>query len=254
MSSLILVTGGTGTLGRRATPLLEEAGAKVRVLSRHTHASEAGVEYVTGDVSTGEGVAAALDGVSTVLHLAGGAKGDDASTRALTRTAASAGVRHFAYISVIGADRMPLGYFRMKAGAEQAVVESGIPWTVLRAAQVNDSLQSMMKMMIKMPIVPAPAAVRFQPVDAGEVAARLVELTLGAPAGRVSDIAGPGVYDMGALVRAYLKAVGKRRPLLPVGVPGKVGRAYRAGDNLNLRDADIAGRTWEEFLTERVVA
>ena len=58
----ILVTGGTGTLGRRVVPLLQEAGRKVRVLSRSSHEAAAGIEYVTGDLATGEGVEAAVRG------------------------------------------------------------------------------------------------------------------------------------------------------------------------------------------------
>ena len=63
MTSLILVTGGTGTLGRQVVPLLREAGATLRVLSRHAQEPADGVEFVTGDLATGEGVAAALTGV-----------------------------------------------------------------------------------------------------------------------------------------------------------------------------------------------
>src|SRR4051794_13482507 len=112
MGAQILLTGGTGTLGRHVLPLLRDAGAGVRVLSRRPHEDAAGVEYVTGDLLKDEGVEAAVDGVGTVLHLAGGAKGDDEATRNLVRAAARAGVRHAVLISVIGADRVPLGYLR----------------------------------------------------------------------------------------------------------------------------------------------
>ena len=84
-------------------------------------------------------------------------------------------------------------------------------------------------------------------IIARDVAARLAGLTLGAPAGRVADLAGPKVYPLRELVEDYLRANGKRRPKLPVRLPGKAGRAYRAGDNLNL-DAETGTRTWEEFL------
>ncbi|WP_328460896.1 hypothetical protein [Streptomyces sp. NBC_00448] len=56
---------------------------------------------------------------------------------------------------------------------------------------------------------------------------------------------------MADLTRGYLQARGKRRPMLPVRVPGGPGRAYRAGDNLDL-DADKGTRSWEDFLSERV--
>ncbi|MFI1400087.1 SDR family oxidoreductase [Streptomyces sp. NPDC020681] len=264
MTSTILVTGGTGTLGRLVVPLLRDAGCTVRVLSRSGRASgdgndgndgsdgNDGVEYVTGDLLKGEGIEAALNEAGTVLHLAGGPKGDDEATRNLVRAASRAGVRHLVYISVIGADRVPLGWFRAKLGAEQAVSGSGIPWTILRAAQFHDLALTMVEKMAKMPVIPVPGGLRFQPVDAREVAARLVELTLGKPAGLVPDLAGPAVYGMAELSRGYLQARGKRRLTMPLRMPGKAGRAYRAGENLTLEGAAVGTRTWEAFLDERV--
>jgi uncharacterized protein YbjT (DUF2867 family) len=252
MNAQILLTGGTGTLGGHVLPLLRDAGRDVRVLSRRPHEDADGVEYVTGDLLKDEGVEAAVDGVETVLHLAGGAKGDDEATRNLARAAARAGVRHFVLISVIGADRVPIGYLRTQLRAEEALIESGVPWTILRAAQFHDLVFTMARKMAKLPVVPKPGGLRFQPVDSREVAARLVELALGAPAGRVPDLAGPKVYRIDELVRGYLDAAGKHRPMLPVRVPGKAGRAYRDAANLSLDNADRGTLTWEDYLAAHV--
>jgi uncharacterized protein YbjT (DUF2867 family) len=251
-TSPILVTGGTGTLGSHVVPLLRAAGHQVRILSRHGRAAEAGVEYVTGDLLKGEGVEAAVDGTEIVLHLAGGRKGDDEATRTLVRAASAAGVRHFIYISVIGADRVPLAWPRSKLDAERAVADSGIPWTTLRAAQFHDLALMVVEKMAKLPVLPVPGGLRLQPVDSREVAARLADLTLGAPSGLVPDLAGPKLYDLAALARPYLELRGKRRASLPVRIPGKAGRAYRAGANLALEGADFGKRSWEDFLGERV--
>jgi uncharacterized protein YbjT (DUF2867 family) len=250
----VLVTGGTGRLGRLVVPRLREAGHHVRVLSRHNHETKDGVKHVTGNLLTGEAVEPALDGVETIVHLAGApnAKGDDEATRNLVRAASRAGVRHLVYISVIGADRMPLGYFRNKLGAERAVADSGLPWTTLRAAQVHDLVLTLVRGMAKLPVIPVPGGLRFQPVDPDEVAARLVELTLDKPAGLVPDLAGPKVYGIRDLIRGYLQAVGKHRVLMPVRMPGEVGHAYRAGKNLSLDGANVGKRTWEDFLAGRL--
>ena len=252
MTASILLTGGTGTLGRHVTPLLLDAGCKVRVLSRTSRASGDGVEYVTGDLLEDEGVGPAVDGAETVLHLAGGPKGDAEATANLLRAASRAGVRHFVYISVIGADRIPVGYFRSKAAAERAVADSGLPWTTLRAAQFHDLVLTVVRKMALLPVIPIPGGVRCQSVDSREVAARLVQLTLGEPAGLVPDLAGPKVYGLGELSRGYLRARGRHRLTVPVRMPGKAGRAYRAGDNLSFKGTDLGRRTWEEFLAERV--
>ena len=83
------------------------------------------------------------------------------------------------------------------------------------------------------------------------MADRLVELAHGAPAGLVPDIAGPRVYDMAELVRGYLRAARRRRPIVRVRLPGKAARAFRSGANLAPERA-VGRRTWEEFLAERV--
>ena len=252
MDAKIFVTGGTGTLGSHTVPLLRAAGYELRILSRKPQEDTDGIEYVTGDLLTAEGLEQALTGVETVLHMAGAQKGDDVATRNLARSAARVGVRHLVYISVIGADKVPVGWLRMKARAEQAVEESGVPYTILRAAQFHDLTLKAVRVMAKLPVVPNPGGLRFQPVDARDVAARLVELVAGPPAGLTADIAGPEVIAMGDLVRSYVKATGKHRMLMPVRIPGKAGKAYRAGDNLTLDGALVASGSWSDFLAAHV--
>jgi uncharacterized protein YbjT (DUF2867 family) len=260
MTSPILVTGATGTLGRHVVPRLRDAGRDVRVLSRHRHPPGDGVTYVTGDLAAGEGAQAAVAGVGTVVHLAGSAKGDEDKARNLVRAASRAGVRHLVYISVVGADRIPVasgvdramfGYFAAKRAAEQVVADSGLPWTTLRATQFHDLVLTVARQLAKLPVVPVPAGFRFQPVDPGEVAARLVELTLGPPAGLVPDLGGPRVYRGADLVRGYLQASHQHRPIVPVWLPGKAARAVRAGAVLS-PDRAVGHRTWESFLADQV--
>jgi uncharacterized protein YbjT (DUF2867 family) len=259
-SGPVLVTGGTGTLGRLVVSRLRDAGREVRVLSRHIHEPGEGVEFVTGDLAAGQGIEAALEGAEIIVHCAGSAKGDEEKALNLVRAAAGSGARHLVYISVVGADRVPVvsavdramfGYFAAKLGAERAVADSGLPWTTLRATQFHDLMLTAARQMSKLPVIPVPSQVRFQPIDASEVADRLVELALGKPAGTVPDIGGPRVYGMAELVRSYLRARHKHRAIVPLRLPGQAARAVRAGANL-VQDGSVGRRTWEEFLAERV--
>ena len=260
MGSPILVTGGTGTLGRAVVSRLRDAGCDIRVLSRQDRTPEIGaagaVEHVTGDLSTGAGVEAAVAGTKVVVHCAGSARGDEVKARTLVRAAVPAGVQHLVYVSVVGADRVPVvsavdralfGYFAMKRAAELVVAGSGIPWTTLRASQFHELTFATVRQMTRMPVVPVPSGFRFQPVAGDEVAARMAELAMGAPAGLVPDIAGPRDYAMTELVRGYLAARGKHRPLVPVRLPGRAANAVRAGANLAPEHA-VGRRTWEDFL------
>ena len=85
--------------------------------------------------------------------------------------------------------------------------------------------------MAKLPVIPVPSGFRFQPVDPGDVEARLVELTLGEPAGLVPDMGGPRVYGAAELLRGYLRATQRRRLIVPVWFPGKAAREFRAVGN-----------------------
>jgi uncharacterized protein YbjT (DUF2867 family) len=258
MASPILVTGGTGTLGRLVVPKLRDAGRTVRVLSRQQHEAANGIEFVPGDLAVGGGIQAAVDGVETIVHCAGGSKGDESKAANLVRAASRAGVGHVVYISVVGADRIPVvggvdrmmfGYFSSKHAAERVIEESGLPWTTLRATQFHDLILMVARQMARLPVIPLPSGFRFQPVDAGEVAARLVELALEAPAGLVPDIGGPRVYETAALLREYFEAIGKHRPTVSIPLPCRAARAIRDGANLTPERA-VGRRSWEEFLAD----
>ena len=118
MAAPVLVTGGTGTLGRLVVPRLRAAGREVRVLSRRRRELGEGIEVVTGDLATGEGIEPAVDGAGTIVHCAGSSKGDEDKARNLVRAASRAGAAHLVYISVVGvAERAehPVGH-RPQAG------------------------------------------------------------------------------------------------------------------------------------------
>jgi len=258
MKTSILVTGGTGTLGRQVARRLRDAGASVTVLSRHPAEAGDGIRSVAGDLSTGAGIEAAAGGAEVIVHCAGSSKGDEQKTRTLVSAAADA--RHIVLISVVGADRIPqvsaidrafFGYFGMKLATERVIEQSGIAWTTLRATQFHDLILLVARALARLPVIPAPTGARFQPVDAAEVGERMAELALGEPAGLVPDLAGPKIYTVAELVNSYLGAVGKRRPLVPVRVPGRAASAIRVGANL-APDRAVGKRTWEEFLADRL--
>ena len=258
----ILVTGGTGTLGRLVVRRLVNAGHVVRILSRQARQDDADVEYVVGDLQTGQGVDVAVAGVGTIVHCAGSTKGDQDKARNLVRAASGAGVTHLVFISVVGADRIPVsswldrmmfGYFESKSAAEEIVAGSGIAFSTLRATQFHDLVLLAVRQMAKLPVVPAPAGFRLQPVDADVVAARLTQLTLGEPAGLVSDLGGPRIYQFSELMRDYLRTIDRRRLIVSMPLPGKAAGAFRAGANLTPEHA-AGGRSWADFLADRLAA
>lgn len=241
----ILVTGGTGTLGRRVAERLRADGHEVRVLSRHAE------PYAVDLREGGAGLDAAVADVDTVVHCASSPRGgDEEAAGHLLAAARRAGVGHLVYVSIVGVDRVPFGYYRTKAAVEKLVEESGLGWTVLRATQFHELLVTLFGTLSRPPVMLLPAGVRDQPVDAGEVAARLAELALGPPSGRVADLGGPEVRSLESLARSYLAAAGRRRRVVNVPMAGRAYRAFRAGGHLAPERA-AGKRTFEAFLARR---
>ncbi|MFJ9696439.1 SDR family oxidoreductase [Kitasatospora sp. NPDC101183] len=251
MTGAVLVTGATGTLGREVVRLLAARGVVVRGLSRRARAGGDGVEWVVGDLVTGAGVAEALDGVETVVDCATtqGSK-DVEGVRQLVGRAREAGVRHLVYVSIVGIDRVPIGYYRTKLACEQVVRESGLGWTVLRATQFHDLLFRVFDACAKSPVFPVVNGVRIQPVDVREVAVAVAGLVGREPVGFAPEVGGPQVRSYRELAQAYLRAAGRRRVLLPLPVPGAAGRGLREGGNLTPERAVGTG-TFEEALAAR---
>jgi uncharacterized protein YbjT (DUF2867 family) len=145
---------------------------------------------------------------------------------------------------------VPLGYYRVKRQVEQMVEDSGLGCTILRSTQFHDLVLRVLAAAARLPVMPLPAGVRLQSIDTGEVADRLAELAVAGPAGRVPEMGGPEVRELPELARAYLRATGKRRPLVSVPLAGKAYAGYRRGGHLTPRRA-VGKATFEEFLTER---
>ena len=244
----ILVTGATGTLGRLVVDRLVDAGREVRAMSRRPRpvADRGAYEWAQSDLRRGTGIEDAVAGAPTVVHCATG-PGDVKAARNLIEASRGAGVTHLVYISIVGVDRVPLPYYRWKLEVEQQLSRSGLEVTVLRATQFHDLIVRGCRALARLPVLVVPAGTSFQPVEAAEVADRLVELSLGSPAGRVPDMGGPEALPAAELARAYLGSVGRRRPLMAVRFPGRVAAGYRKGGHL--APGQAVGRvTFQEFL------
>ena len=248
----ILVTGGTGVLGRRVVDLLEERGVGSRVLSR---GGQAGA--VRGDLQTGAGLEVAVRGADTIIHCASSPfrkarQVDVEGTRRLLWAAARAGVSHLVYISIVGIDRAPsYPYYGIKLETERVIGGSPVPHTILRATQFYDLVLAAMRALDRLPFMPVPGGLPGQPIDAGEVAGRLVELSLGEPAGRVPDVGGPEVMKLTDAARDYLAVAGRRKRVLPFPLPGKTARAFRDGA-LTCPDNRYGKLRWEEYLQRKL--
>ena len=224
---LVGVLGGTGALGRQVVTELERRGHSAAVLSRSPGPRPRLHRRV--DVASGEGLDTAMADLEVLVDVLHGPEPVlvDGLGRALTATRA-AGVRSVVSISILGADRVPLGYYRVKTAQEAAVQASRLPWSILRATQFHSLLDTVFTQSARRGVLPM-LRVPLQPVAPEEVAARLVNLAESGPAG-ISRFAGPRVQRADHLARIWARARGVRWVPVPVPALGSVLKAVRAGN------------------------
>jgi uncharacterized protein YbjT (DUF2867 family) len=250
-----LVIGGTGTAGRHTVAELLRRGHQVHVASRRGGADLPGATGVAVDVTTGAGLAAALDGVEAVvdcanvatMRTAAAVRYFEGSTRRITRAAAAAGVRHHVVLSIVGVDVTPIGYYAGKLAQEHAALAGPVPATVLRATQFHELAGQMLARGGFGPLALVPA-MPTQPVAAAEVGAALADVVAAGPAGRAPDVGGPRREYLPDLARLVLRRRGRRVLVVPVGFPGAGGRAIRDGSLLLGPDGQVRGPSFAEWL------
>jgi uncharacterized protein YbjT (DUF2867 family) len=251
----VLVTGGTGTLGRHVERLLRDSGHRARILSRNPRGH---VDAIQGDLTTGAGLAKAVAGMDVIVHAATASaqptrlnSTDVVGTRRLLAMAREAGVKHVVYPSIVGMDGVTYPYYRYKLKAEAIVEENIVPWSILRATQFHSLMETFLGAFSKLPFIAAvPLKWQFQPVDASEVAARIVEVVRRDPAGRLPDFGGPEVRDFKSLAQSWLSARKVNKRLVNLSLPFKFSRQFAEGRLLcpDHRDGKI---TFEHHLQEK---
>lgn len=244
----VAVAGGTGLVGRLTTEALAGYGADGVVLARSR-----GI-----DLATGDGLVAALAGVSAVIDVTniGSARASvvsgffEATTRNLMRAAEQADVRHIVALSIVGVDRVAFGYYQGKLHQEEVLRSSPVPASILRATQFHEFPGQYLDRSGG-PFVVVPRW-RTQPVAAREVAAALARLATGAPPappeGALLELAGPREENMADLIRQVLRARGSRRLPIEVPVPNAAGKAMAAGGGLPGPAATLGTQTFAEWL------
>ncbi|MER7012678.1 NAD(P)H-binding protein [Saccharopolyspora sp. NPDC000359] len=258
---VVAITGGTGHLGRELVRLLKP-GHQVRVLTRRP-GTDPEVQWVQGDLTTGEGVAELVAGASTVVHAATSSPAaqrgylhpvdfwrsppdvDVDGTSRLLEDSTAAEVRHFLYVSIVGVDRPALPYLQLKHTAEELVSVSDLPWSTVRATQFHWLLDRMLNRAARMPLLPLPAALPTQPVDVRDFAEYLVECIGNGPGGRREDFGGPEVLTLGDALRTWQDARGKHRKVIEVPAPR---RLRRIAADMTCPGARRGRTTWADWL------
>ena len=245
----VLVTGGTGGLGRLVVAQLQGSGHRVRQMSRRG----TGPGGVRGDLVTGRDLPAALAGAEVVVHTATGVRGgsvwqvDVAGTRRLVQAVDRERLRHLLYVSIVGVDRVPYGYYHAKYAAEQVLLASGLPVTLLRITQFHHFVDQLLATARRGPVLPVPMGWRLQPVDVAEAAVHTAEVAVGPLVEDVVEYGGPEELTAAEAARAWAAAREPGAHVVATPVPGRLSAAVRDGGALPTR-GPRGRRTYAEHL------
>jgi len=246
----IAVAGATGRLGHHTVEVLRERGHEVVPISRGT-----GV-----DVISGEGLAAALEGVDLIIDAATGPTPEGAAeffTTAvgnLQQAGAEGGVEGILVVSIIGTDHFDSGYNAAKAAQERAHLEGPVPARIVRAAQFHEFVAQLVEWGRQGDVSYVPE-MRTQLVAARSVAealADLVEKADSAPLGNpIAEVAGPREESLVEAARLFAAQHGDGLRVEAGEWPDDTEGLYPAGALLPGPLAKLAGPTYEEWLNRQ---
>jgi uncharacterized protein YbjT (DUF2867 family) len=254
----VLVTGGTGNLGKWIIEYLLQHNFNVAILSSQTNISlKNDIEILKGDLANNTGLTQSTADADIIIHCASNPrnfeKTDIEGTRNLLSSINRKRIQHFIYISIVGVDKSDYTYYQAKYAAEQMIAGSGIPFTILRTTQFHSFILSMVQSFVNdqsSGIVKIPMRMKFQSVDIREVAKQLVDC-LGQAAGLLPDFGGPEILSFEEMVRVYLSLSKTNLILQPENLEGKRYDLFRSGVNL-CPDRAYGKITWKSFLAENL--
>lgn len=215
---LILLTGGTGSIGKQLTDELMKSGYNLRILSRNSSAKERkNIEYISGDLNNIESLASAVKGVDAIIHLAGITHTNDTKlyyaintegTRNLIKACQINNANRFIYISSRTACLEGGAYAKSKYIAEELVKASGLKWTILRPSEVygaekKEAIENLAAMIKKYPVIPIIGNGRYSlsPVHIDDLVQCIIAaLNNNASFGKTYTVAGPEEFTFNQIV------------------------------------------------------
>lgn len=221
---ILALTGGTGFVGRRLIDRALAAGHQVRALTRRAQPPREGVAWIEGALDTPPALAALVSGADAAIHVAGVvnapdregfAAGNIAGTQAMAAAAFVAGVPRFVHVSSLAAREPALStYGWSKAGAEEAVIASGLDWTIVRPPAVYGPGDTEMLDVFRLAqrgLAVIPSRGTMSAIHVDDLADALLALATVPPARALYEVEGSdGPMTQAAFARAIGTAVGRR--------------------------------------------
>ncbi|CAF1102218.1 unnamed protein product [Adineta steineri] len=263
----ILVTGGTGVLGRALSNIFLANKTDFLITSRNQKNiinendgmnSNSKSKWLYMDLSKNKGINKVFNNnIDTILHLASmpmqniqGQPADVILTKNLLDSIPKQNIKHLIYISIVGIDKIPFTYYRGKLECERLIKASGIPYSILRATQFHGFVEDFAVKLLKFPICMVPKSIKVQPVQVEAVAMELNKILGQSPLNSTYEIGGKKIYEMKEIVDSLLNVRQEKKLMIPIPIMGKMLKAYAKGYG-TCNNIALNSNTWEEYLASK---
>lgn len=155
-------------------------------------------------------------------------------------------------MSIVGTERIPTRYFKLKQKAEQTVFNSGVPFTILRATQFFPFFEDEIRKYLRLPIAFLPKKILYQPIEVIHVANRLLEIASGDPKNGIIEIGGSQKIELGEATKILLNFMNESKVCIdiPLFLLGKLGKELENGA-LTTHEVCFTSATWANWLDKK---
>ncbi|HEY1182149.1 MAG TPA: NAD(P)H-binding protein [Rhodocyclaceae bacterium] len=247
----VLVTGASGPLGAALLRQLLERGVPARGMARGARPADLAVDWARADLLSGDGLDRALQGVGTVVHCASNPRSRQDDLLAVDQLLAAlkkTGQARLLYVSIAGIDlaAAALPYYAIKLEVERRIAASDLPHAIVRVAQFHPFVALILsKLDLRLAVI-APSRIVLQPVSLEFAAERLAAHASSGAVGRLPDVHGPEPLDFRELATQWVRARGRRTPVLQLPLPVP---PFSALARLLEANGEAGGQRWSDWLT-----
>lgn len=249
----VLVTGGSGTLGREVVDKLLSQQYETSILtSKENTVMPRGCRIYIGDLEKNTGLKEALENIDIIIHCASNPqnslKVDIEGTKNLINATNRNRISRIIYISIVGVVKSDYPYYKTKVAVENMIKECGIPFTILRTTQFHNLILNIINGLERINgIINVPEGMKFQSIDVGEVAGYLVEMISEDDCGLLQERGGPEILGIEEMVKSYLEVSGLKNTFKLCEIKNERNDMFSSG--INLCPSNNFGKiTWRQFL------
>ncbi|WP_335966698.1 NAD(P)H-binding protein [Galbibacter sp. PAP.153] len=253
----ILLTGGTGQLGRMLLKQIDYEDFHIDILTRNKIIDTIkNVGHLNADLTKVETLSPLRLGYDIIIHCASDPKNSESidiqGTQNLLKSIKGDRTKNFIYISIVGVDKSTFPYYRNKLKTEKLIVNSGIPYTILRITQFHDFIYDRILSTTRSEdeLTTAPDGLKFQSIDLIDVCGEILGLLKIKATNSTIQIGGPEILKISDITKNYQEVIRPEKKISLIPPHNDFQKLFTTGINLcpNHKTGKI---TWRDFLIKK---